>query len=700
MVRKVLAALACAALSVGAAGATTNATATKAAVKAPAPVDYFARDTFKAETIVCPFRGTIQYKPGEISCGLLTVPENREKPASRMIQLHFVKLSARKPALWDAKKQGEWKRREDPIVYLTGGPGVTVTGYANRLKDHGARDVRDVYILEQRGIGYSDDFCPMFGLLDPKATNALDWESAQAAQIKIVEECFKAAAAKGVDLTGYNTIENARDVEALRRALGFDKWNVWGISYGSYLGQAYLRQDPAGVRAAVIDAIVPFEQNVQFLRVVSHYDRDLKLLQKACDADKICAAHFAKSQARLEQAIAAVKKDPIVIDDAIDKESFPTGKAVLFHNIIAGLPFQALYEQKNYATLPAVIDALATMVEKRDFAGLRALTAQQPIETGGDAFISNGMYNAIACNDGWTAGLEAAVKQDLAEFPKLASFQGDPKYAAESAAACVRNGMPPRDAAWYEPLVTDIPMIVADGQMDPITPPPLAKAILPGLKNGTYVEFPYAGHGPTRSVKCAGEFLTKFFDAPTAKVDTKCADDMKAPAFTGPLFATQGHLKLAAMLAAKPESAAMVAAWAVVPALILLIGSLIYNAAPIARFVNSATGYAAAPTGGARTLAWLVSLAGAASVVGLGAAFALSSAANEFMVLVGLLGWAKWFAWAGIAAGALGAALLVLTFVARAREPLPIGTLLGLFLTAVSGLAWATFLWHWGFAPF
>ncbi|MBY0423033.1 MAG: alpha/beta hydrolase, partial [Parvularculaceae bacterium] len=481
-------------------------------------------------------------------------------------------------------------------------------------------------------IGYSDDYCPLYFLVDPKANNALDWDAAQAAQIKTAEDCFRAAAARGVDLSGYNTIENARDVEALRRALGYKQWNVWGISYGSYLGQAYLKQDPAGVRAAVIDAIVPFEQSVQFLRIALHYDRDLKLLGEACKADALCAKHFVDSQKRLEAAIEAVRKEPIVIENAIDKESFPNGKAVLFHNLIAGAPFQALYEQKNYGALPAFIDALANMVEKKDYAGLRAATAQAPVETGGRGFISQGMYNAIGCNDGWVASLEAAVKQDVAEFPALGALQGDPKYAAEQAAMCVRNGLAPRDPAWYQPLVTAIPMIVANGQMDPITPPPLAKAIMPGLKNGTYVEFPYAGHGPTRSVKCAGEFLTKFFDNPKAPVDTSCAKSMKAPTFIGPLYETRGPLRVAEAMAADPAKAALYMAWGGAAAFILVIGMIVYTIAPVARFVNSDQ---AMTTSGARPLAWVVSMLGGVSILGRGLARAKSSAAKVAMLLVG-----------------------------------------------------------------
>ena len=49
---------------------------------------------------MCPFKGKIDYEPGEIECGLLQVPENREDPDSRYIELHFVKLVS----TWDDEK--------------------------------------------------------------------------------------------------------------------------------------------------------------------------------------------------------------------------------------------------------------------------------------------------------------------------------------------------------------------------------------------------------------------------------------------------------------------------------------------------------------------------------------------------------------------------------------------------------------------
>ncbi|MFZ5617536.1 MAG: alpha/beta fold hydrolase [Pseudomonadota bacterium] len=693
----ILSAAAAAIFACGAALAQTDAV--EDAAQAPddestdaAPADYFARDKFALETIVCPFKDKVKYKPGEISCSLLSVPENREKSRSRTIKLHVVKLHARKPEKWDEEEKGEWKKREDPIIYLTGGPGAQAVGYVKRFVDHGARDVRDMYILEQRGIGFSDDFCPKYGLFDPSVSNKPDWESYQRASLAAMENCFATAKAARIDLSAYNTIENARDVEALRRALGFEKWNVWGISYGSILGQAYIKQDPAGVRAVVLDAIVPIVPGAHFQRIGSHFQRDLDLLEKACGENKTCAKSFPGLQGRLKAAMTKVKETPIEVE-AIDKELFPAEKGWFFQDIIGGIAFSALYEQDNYATLPALIDAIARKVEKSDYDTFRLLTAGAP----GEGFsISQGMYNAIACNDGWWGQLHDAIAEDMAEHPELASFLPSPELIDETAALCKRYGMQPRPEEQFAPVITDIRTIIANGEMDPITPPPLAKAILPGFSNATYVEFPYAGHGPTRSVKCAGDFLTKFFDAPAEKVDTACADDMKAPEFTGRLYATEGVTRLAALAAEDEKKIAAPAIWAGLSALALIIAFLVYTLAPIARLINRDE---AMPTLGARPLAFATALLGTISVGGLGYAGYATFDANELLFIAGLLGFARWFVVAGIVAGLLGLGVLALMVRARAQKALPIGTLLGLAVTGAAAAAFAAFLLVNGFSP-
>ncbi len=655
-------------------------------------VDIFDKDEFRTRTIVCPFKGAVDYEPGEVSCGLLEVPENREKARPRKIELHFVKIHAREPDDWNTEENGAWAKRDDPVIYLTGGPGAKAQGYVDRLKDHGVRDARDLYILEQRGIGWSADFCPTYPLFDPSASNSPDWERYQRAGLDAMEACFAAAKAARVDLSGYSTIENARDVEALRRALGHDQWNVWGISYGSILGQAYLKQDPEGVRAAVIDAIVPLEQEATFHHIARYYDRVLTILQDACDADKSCAKSFPDLQARIEAAITKTSMAPIEVD-ALDEELFPSGKGYFFQDIVGGAPFVLFYEQDNYASLPAFIDAYVRLVEEQNFEPFRLLTAGG----GPVAFdISQGMYNAIACNDGWSDAMRQAFEDDHADYPALAMIFGDPALVDEQARICKKYGLDPRPSEDYAPLETDIRTLIVEGAMDPITPPPLARAILPGFSNGDYVEFAYAGHGPTRSVECAGEFLTKFYDNPMGELDRSCPESMEAPKFTGPLFETNAITTLASLASEDETKIVIPAAWAAIPAVFLIFGSLIYTLAPVARIVNGTGGH---PTGGARFVAWVTSLLGAASIGGLGYAAYATYEANEFALLVGLLGWGRWFAWAGLAGGVAGLWLLWLTVKARGRAALPIGVLGGLLITALSAIALAAWLVRWGLTP-
>ena len=189
--------------------------------------DIFARDTFRIDTLVCPFKADIDYEPGHIECGLLQVPENREKPDSRFIELHFVKLNS----TWDDEDYDESEddsgiapgKRDDPVIYLSGGPGSHAVSYVKRFEDHRIRHHRDMYILEQRGVGHSDDFCPNYTARKPETFDVETYEGQQQGSLIASNDCTLNALAAGVDVSAYNTTENARDVQAFRLALGIGR---------------------------------------------------------------------------------------------------------------------------------------------------------------------------------------------------------------------------------------------------------------------------------------------------------------------------------------------------------------------------------------------------------------------------------------------------------------------------------------------
>ena len=662
-------------------------------------VDLFARDTFRIDRVVCPFKGQIRYEPGEMECGFLRVPENRENPESRFIDLHFVKLSS----TWDDEERKRDSkddglapgRRDDPVIYLTGGPGAQVTTYVKRFKDHGIRKHRDLYILEQRGIGSSGDFCPFYGERRPELMDVKTFEANLDAAIEQTRQCAEGAKAAGVDLRGYNTIENARDVKALRRALGFKNWNVWGISYGSILGQAYLKEDPEGIRAVALDAIVPLAAREDaYWRIINWYDRDLKKLDEACQANSSCAGRYPDLGERVREAAKEAASAPIVVD-VKDTEVRPSGKAHFFQDIAGLLPFALFYEQDNYPALPGVIYAWTDAIKRRDPTLFRALGAA----AGSGAMfggISRGMYDAILCLDGDVEGQAVSLRADLKDHPVLAGAFTSEESLKRRVELCGALGLAPRPASEYAPVETEIPALIIEGDMDPITPPPLAKAILPGFKNGTYVEFPYAGHGPSRSVKCAGDMLNKFYDNPTAKPDLSCVDEMEAPAFFW-MYPTGIVPKL--MVVAFEDRKALIgpAAWGGVSALLVLVAFLALTLGPLGRRMD---GVSAAPTCGARWAAWFATTFGVLALGVFGAAFAVTYKMSELLLLFGLVSWARFGVAAGVAAGVFGLAAVLAAVRARMFEDLPLGTTLGLIVAGLAPISLSVFFLVWDLGPF
>jgi pimeloyl-ACP methyl ester carboxylesterase len=671
-----------------------------------AGVDLYARDSYRIDTIICPFKDEIDYEPGEIECGLLQVPENREDPDSRYIELHFVKMTSR----WDREHEesdGDYAedeedhglpagKRDDPVIYMTGGPGAKATYYVGRFKDHTLLDHRDLYILEQRGIGYSGDFCPLYGSRNPAEEDAKTFAENLEISFGDTSDCAINAKAAGVDLTGYNTIENARDFKAFRRALGFDQWNVWGISYGTIVGQAYIKEDPEGILAIVLDANMPLDirASEEYWRVVHWYERDLQKLQEICQGQADCAKRYPDIPGRLREAIQSVVDNPIEVEVS-DTEVFPSGKARFFQDIVAFLPFIFLYEQDSYPGLPGMIYAWADAVESRDPKFFAALAAAAG--AGGFGGGSQGMYNAIICIDGDAEAQARAGKKDLEEYPILGAAIGSRDSYERRVVLCDELGMMRRPAEDYAAVQTDLPTLLIEGDMDPITPPPNAKAILPGFENATYVEFPFAGHGPSRSVECAGHMLNKFYDNPTAEPDLSCVEEMEEPLIWAPFYTTAIAPRIAGMMVEDKKSLLLPGAWFGLSTLVVLIAFLNLTFAPIGRRIDRRR---ACDTSGARFYTWLSATLSVVALCIFGAAFAATAEAAEMLLIFGLVPWASFGAWSGFFAGIIGLFALVRIVQAHMAKRLPFGTLLGLSLTGLAAVALSLFMLLWGLGPF
>lgn len=638
------------------------------------------------DTVVCPFRERIDYEPGEIECGLIQVPENREVDGSRTIELHFVRIAAR----GEDADGNEVETRDDPVIYLTGGPGVEVEVYVDRLRDHGLIDRRDLYILEQRGIGHSGDFCPFFAdrnRADYQADNFVDSQRAMFAQARV---CITGAKARGVDVTGYHTFENARDVKALRMALGLEGWNVWGISYGSVLGQAYMKVDPEGIRAAVIDAIVPLDLE-DLMRIPHWHEQNLERLFAACSEQEACAQAYSGLERRYRAAIANMNENPVRVD-VPEGERYPDGETWFFADVIAGLPFSLLYEQSKHPAIPAIIAGLTRVVEDEDETFFRALALA---EFGGGPGISMGMSVAVRCLDGYVDRWAEAAPDDFRDYPTLARAFGALKVIEEAPEICREAGLAPRDSEQFAPVETDLPVVVANGALDPITPVPLAEAIMPGFENGRLAVFPHAGHGPTRSLDCAGEFLNGFFDDPDAELDMECVEEgEQAAEYIAPYFATRALVEGVVLHEDHETRLKAHATWGGLSTMLSLAGLVVIFLAWLARRVD---GRRVTAAGGTRLVVWLATLSAAVYAGGLGAAVHATFDVAEPMMLFGLVSWAGWVACFGPLAGLLGVAGLVQAWRYRGNIP-PMGRL-GLMLVALATVSLSIFGLAWDLWP-
>jgi pimeloyl-ACP methyl ester carboxylesterase len=178
--------------------------------------------------------------------GEFEVPENRTKPESRKIAIRFVRFKSTSP------KPGS------PIVYLAGGPGGSGIGAAMSTRFPlfmALREFGDVIAYDQRGINLSGPkmLCTEEYLVDP--AKPLERTSYGAALTDAMRRCGNRLTSEGVDLTGYNTVESAADLNDLRLALGAKKLALWGISYGTHLSIAALRYHPDAIDRVILAGI-------------------------------------------------------------------------------------------------------------------------------------------------------------------------------------------------------------------------------------------------------------------------------------------------------------------------------------------------------------------------------------------------------------------------------------------------------------
>ncbi|WP_324276787.1 alpha/beta hydrolase [Blastococcus brunescens] len=339
-----------------------------------------------------------------------------------------------------------------------------------------------------------------------------------------LDECRQRLVEEGVDFADYNSAASAADLEDLRVALGYDQWNLYGISYGTRLAQAAMRDHPDGIRSVVLDAAYPVDADL-YAETPGNAVRAMEELFATCADDPACAARYPDLEQRFQTLVDELNTTPAPIT-VVDPTNGQRVEDELDGDSLVGFLFQTLYSTELVAHLPEIIAA----ADDGEFGTvgllLGALSAQLDL-------VSVGQQLAVQCQDEVAFGSQEDVAAAAAEHPLVEGFfEGAPTLGPGVFDVCASwDAGEPGDGA-NDAVTSDIPALVLAGDLDPITPPRWGEEIAEQLPDSFFVRFPFTGHGALPSHDCAVRIAEEFLDDPDSEPTTDCVDDIEPPAFT------------------------------------------------------------------------------------------------------------------------------------------------------------------------
>ena len=433
--------------------------ATLAAALAFVPLSATAQN-FEPYTFEAEVTHAIEAEKGEIM-----VPENRADPDSRTIPIRFVRLESRAES------------PEAPIVYLAGGPGgagtAAMRGQRWLLFDR-LRDVADVIVLDQRGTGLSDVVPECESSVQIPPDTAATREHYVRLYQAAMEECLGFWEEEGVDVRGYTTWESAADIDAVREALGAERVNLLGISYGTHLALATLKRFPDRVDRLVLASAEGLDQTVKLpSRTEAYFDR----LQAAIDADSASRAFYPDVRGLIRGILDEVEANPsmMLVDD--DPE---------FYHTLSPFEMQRItgYALADPARVASILEGYADTADG-DYTWFRRyldwVVGDNSISLGG---MSEAMDIASGISPERLARVEAEA--DTALLGDALSFSMPHLRDAISGIDLGED--------FREPVRSDRPALFLSGTLDGRTYPEAHAEIAAGFTNGAIVTIKNAGH--------------------------------------------------------------------------------------------------------------------------------------------------------------------------------------------------------------
>lgn len=243
--------------------------------------------------------GRTEIEGRTIVCGTVTVPEEHARPEAGTLDLVFTVL--RSNSAYPAP---------DPVVHLHGGPGAGVLGGLRKFAEifEPWRETRDIVIFDQRAAGLSARTTTCYEALTANLVDIVrgtagttETEEDAIRPSEMVVDCVKELQEAGIGLEHYNTYQNALDVRAVVNTLGYETYNIYGISYGTKLSLEVMRSAPEGLRSVIIDGVAPPSIHLYDTLAVPQHEAVLTLLAE-CRNDEACNTAYPDLGQKLNEA--------------------------------------------------------------------------------------------------------------------------------------------------------------------------------------------------------------------------------------------------------------------------------------------------------------------------------------------------------------------------------------------------------------
>src|SRR5258706_4027304 len=458
----------------------------------------------------CPFDVPLGTR---VRCGVVRVPQNREKNFTDLIDIPVIIYQSAAP-------------QADVLMFLQGGPGMESLDWSVAFfKDYVTPILRDhdMLFFDPRGTGRSKPAldCPELNLafMDAYFQNRSEEEAFKDFSAAW-RKCHDRFVAAGIDPSAFNTTQSAADVHDIVVALGYQKVNLLGISYGTRLGLTVMRDYPEIVRSAVLDSVVPMNGKM-FNRRGTDVQYTLNKVFSDCASSPRCNAAYTDLSNVFNALIARFDKEPVTIKAYDPSTGFvidvKANGVDMLGAVVSGL---------HHSELVPVVPKAIYDIQNGDYTFLSFALG---LPGGEYNTIGMGTYFATVCPEQVYASTPQEMDADLNISPLIKKFSlaglfGSTQNVFDLCHSWGARTQDPRDTL---PVKANIPTLIISGQYDPTTPVTTGQMVADDLPDNHFYIIPGMGHGATIGNDCSFNIMMDFLKNPAAVPDSSCLQSEK-----------------------------------------------------------------------------------------------------------------------------------------------------------------------------